>query len=967
MTPDTLESAVLAGDTERCLAALAGLTEPERDRVATRMVEIRKRIEPRNSRDPAEIPPPAGVEFEALRRAASIAVLGTASMPDIRRLGVLISDFTADAYAVMADRRPTWIEEWANWLLAATPWPWPTVRRLIREGVCPRPQTETYILAMISYPRRDRSLLAELQEDRDLLAHEVWRLFEIEGEGNRSLAARDKHPDPDFRWLDTLAALADQGLLSRDRLLDASLGALERDFAQVRAGWFSRFHRKLAPTVDEMAARAERYLGLLSNRIPPTVTLALDAVVELEQVNRLTDAGLLASLPPTLYSRDKKTVSRAVRLLERVAERSAELRPQVAELAVPALEHPGAEVQSAALDLIERCGHPLPQGLGERLSTIVAALQPRLERLLPFLAEEVPLQSIAKPPAPTSAATAVPAWRQRADQLDPTVAALAGLPAAVAAAEKGSFAVGALDLRDPRIPRLLPEARLSPIGSLDELIERCSAALENHGPPEELELVLEGVARFCDARPAQWEELTAPLRKRSLSLMEKAPGKAFRGDPRANLAAVVVSWLGADRPHGTAMAKAVARFTAARCEELAQRAAARQAGPLLAAPTHKDGWLDPRVLVVRIRELQSAGLVPGRLDLIQALLRLATDGRSGALTAAVPLTGEAAEALRYALGGEVAEIGPDAALWVAAARARAPLADDEHVEAVHPGLGPDAGQAARLVFHTHDANGKPLPRPKLDRSPAPPTQLPTDLPTVLLHTPTQWRDLPTLRWQALVWPQHREAWFGMGVQVFLNNLDWSEAEWGNRAFLEPLLHPDTHPGPMGVLLLALGLAAKEPGESGLATDVYATLVQDGRLDGTNLGESLAILLDTGVIKPGRWAKTLGEASRASPLVAETTRLALETTLGRTAQRKPADLAPLLELFEELVERASASVTSEATREALGTLKSGKAGQVARRLLELSRPGDETYRSATLRDLVGARLQRAERWQSGFAC
>ena len=40
----------------------------------------------------------------------------------------------------------------------------------------------------------------------------------------------------------------------RQRLLDASLAALARDFSTYRAGWFSRFHESLAPTDDERAA-----------------------------------------------------------------------------------------------------------------------------------------------------------------------------------------------------------------------------------------------------------------------------------------------------------------------------------------------------------------------------------------------------------------------------------------------------------------------------------------------------------------------------------------------------------------------------------------------------------------------------------------------------------------------------------------------------------------------------------------
>jgi len=37
------------------------------------------------------------------------------------------------------------------------------------------------------------------------------------------------------------------------------------------------------------------------------------------------------------------------------------------------------------------------------------------------------------------------------------------------------------------------------------------------------------------------------------------------------------------------------------------------------------------------------------------------------------------------------------------------------------------------------------------------------------------------------------------------NLDWWEANWSTRAYLETLVEPHTTIGPMGALLLVLGL------------------------------------------------------------------------------------------------------------------------------------------------------------------
>jgi hypothetical protein len=75
---------------------------------------------------------------------------------------------------------------------------------------------------------------------------------------------------------------------------------------------------------------------------------------------------------------------------------------------------------------------------------------------------------------------------------------------------------------------------------------------------------------------------------------------------------------------------------------------------------------------------ERAGRRPLASDLLQALLRLAPDGRGEALALAGDLRGEWAAAVRWALGGDArsGRAGQEAgALWIAAGRARAPHAD----------------------------------------------------------------------------------------------------------------------------------------------------------------------------------------------------------------------------------------------------------------------------------------------------
>ena len=87
---------------------------------------------------------------------------------------------------------------------------------------------------------------------------------------------------------------------------------------------------------------------------------------------------------------------------------------------------------------------------------------------------------------------------------------------------------------------------------------------------------------------------------------------------------------------------------------------------------------------------------------------------------------------------------------------------------------------------------------------------------------------------------------------------------------------------MGMLLLVTGLNASRPELSGLVTDVLIAAVNDGRLDGNNLGETLAEMARINVespkdapawnrpatqafpvpfVKLNRWAKVLGATRR----------------------------------------------------------------------------------------------------------
>ena len=319
-----------------------------------------------------------------------------------------------------------------------------------------------------------------------------------------------------------------------------------------------------------------------------------------------------------------------------------------------------------------------------------------------------------------------------------------------------------------------------------------------------------------------------------------------------------------------------------------------------------------------------------------------------------------APAIRHALGGDGETIGPSAWLWVAAARARSPWDDDPAVDARHPGLGPDAGRAANYHIDGKQMIGRHRTSAQLriTREPAMPEreQGLLDLPTVLFHS-IQWLHGESWPNPPSLWPHALESFFAVGAQQLVESSEATSDWQRSRGFLLPMLDPDVPLRPMARLQLALGLASKLPEIAGLATDVLAAAIEDGRIDAQTFGESLLVAWQLRVetwtyrpiddplrgvptsepfVKPLRWAKTLGDVARLSPLHAGVIAAALEQVLAdeTTGNRAPATVLPLLELVREASVESGRAV-SAAVRTYLSNLATtGKTGRVVRELLAL---------------------------------
>ncbi len=996
MSLQPLEDILARGDVEACVKFFAKFSEKERRTMAKDVQSMIRAIVEQTYVDL----PGNGYELNPLGPVAGAAQLAICDL----RLAKGIGRWPApDAVvAIFAARKVAWLDEWVSWECERRFFNWPVVRALVRAGLCRQPNSDNYPLGMsVSLSPDHRAPVAvydSLLRDPDLLRNDIWRIFEVEGNMDTSLAVRDSHAQqPDLYWSHALLRLAKEKKLPRKRLLDASLDALARDFSPFQAGWFSRFHEALEPTSKERVQRAGAYLSLLRCRAAPTVTFAINALSLLTNENVIEPSDLLAAIPPALTHRTKAAVLSALELIGLVSLRNPLLRSEIGLALAEALLHGSPDIHKKAIDLLCRGDGPLGDELSERLrervDQVAASQRPRLLALLTPIASAPPAKAGSMELDERS-------LRKRAAALDPKWRKLAGVDRLLADGDSGHERFRGLAFNPTEIHRLVPETRLAPIETVDELVDVCSHVLENPQNATELERVLDGISRLCADRPDDFAARTGPLRKRALDRLTQLYAAPFFGQgPLIDLCGVVHAWLAGEitlaKKTGVnefdrgvdiyqldngkrkveiheRVRPSVERFQSQRALEIAERSRARQAAPLLAAPTHRGGWIDPTVLVHRALVRQKLSVAADRFDRIQALLRLAPDGRPAAKKSAGNVLGEFGQALRYALGGAEA-IGPDAALWIAAARASNPFGDDVQLNQVHPNLGPNAADAAQYDVKTEPRPNDPFHRKRLSVAVKPPPPRSTSLEAVTVYFSP--RPRPTSDWRQeyrkseadlngilMIWPIQREAWFAVWARTFSDNLDWYSKEWGNRIFLEPLLDPDVPLGPMARLTLALGLAARETGENSLATDALIASIDDARFDADQFAAAVALIMP--ILKAARLARTLDLAARTSPLHRRLINRAVQSSLRGDPADVPRDFSTLLEFLKESLIETGEGVADPEARKCLESIKpAGKSGRFARDLLSLKTDADPAAGKGLFLQVLHSRIRRAETWSS----
>src|SRR2546425_5832351 len=211
MTESLVDSA-RHGDVAAVRSAINELSEAERRSPAPQVLKLLRDVREAYVGRVRGRPWPYVEDTESVLHATETLVLGVATQAELHRAGpwgLPPTDIAVDTLK----HRPTVMAALVDAITDFTPRRWNShfavMRTLVREGLIDPPRNPGYTLAMIhGLAKPKESVLDALRTDPGLLDHEVWRLFEVEGGGETSLAAHDKYTPEASSWsraLDTLS------------------------------------------------------------------------------------------------------------------------------------------------------------------------------------------------------------------------------------------------------------------------------------------------------------------------------------------------------------------------------------------------------------------------------------------------------------------------------------------------------------------------------------------------------------------------------------------------------------------------------------------------------------------------------------------------------------------------------------------------------------------------------------------
>lgn len=970
MTPDELETLILeSSDIPKLRRALAPLDERERAKLSTTAQKLHRALYhnkagPGASERLLSFLGKRPLDFwrnwnSQANQHAVLALFALGPLSALKKQEIRVWGEGPTALdGILRDRRPDWLDDWVAFDLdrEASQLAFPVLRGWIRDGVCRKPTVDGYyrmfawFLMRTGFQQRGEivpPISVQMLEDPGLFA-DVEGLFRVESNAFNTNAWLTKGAAPDYEtWTEALIKLSAAGHLDRQALLDQALEGLTRDLKQNQLSGFHAFYKRMVPTAEESVQRQPAYIDLLRHPVGHVAKFAVEMLADLEKKGGLDTEAVLREIPVVFSNEAKGNAIAALKLVNRVLARQKTEPRQALGVACEALRHANPDVQALALDIVEARAGSLDDDQLDALRSaepfLAASNRPRLSKLIQGLTP------VAEAAAPVSA--------MEAEHLD--------------------YRPASADLGDNSI--LSTEDAITPLASIDALIEALLHAIEVVDSPDEVERIIDAISRLAHDRPADLDARLAPLLHR-LKAGPKSSNSIIVGAGGVGLVLLDLlhTWV-TGRLHRTpsrhseyyTLEEAFAP-TATHLRDLAERVARRQGRLLLSAATHRGGWIDPLVWIERLRAVQAMPGIVESMDFRLSLLRLAPDNRPAARERAAALALPLRRIALFALGGGARPERSDranAAAWITAARCHDPYKDWSADLALF-GLAddlPDAIRPARYdwrAFHQlnrHENHSWKLPEFKVtvvcDGEPVSPQGLGGLLGRLGLVTnraTTDWKALPTAAlnrnfqaktywsgdlntpwmslWLAYVWPQNPAASHMKGAVRLVQRVDENSSGWTPTfGYFHALFQRGRPWREPGHLLLCLGLVSKDADARGLAVDAAIEGIEAGRLVPALFVATMRRLAEGEWLKFNRLGDALMLVAQASGLHALVVSQVLQAWLPTLdLQQKSA-----FRLLEVLVETQAMTLQPLGmdVRDALSRVAGGgKAARIAKQLL-----------------------------------
>jgi hypothetical protein len=1004
MTPAELRSLAQSSTSPLAFAdAFKGLTEADRKKLSKTAQEIYREARAKERKN-FGIPTEEG----AIGKLALLACCGWTDAKRVNnngRFGMFPrpGNWPDAVRQILIDRRPAWAQDWIAMRLAESPQrlqlmtalSWKDLRELIKAAVIERPADDGYIRIMAAGWRDSFDPV----RDADVFDSDVWRLFQVEThafggvpEQKKAIRERAKRTEaaPEqgqleellHGWPKRLYEAARDGRIDRDRLIDETLAALRNDFESAMRTGLLRFLEFLELTPKETSRRESTFRQLLATNQPTVIGMALDTLSTIQKSEGFDADAFLEAVPAVFTLADKSRPATALSMIDRIVGGDAARIPKAVQAAAAALNHESAEIEEQAVKLLAKWKETGAEidvaGLLAAAPSVAAhakrLLEGRLATTEPATAAE---QTGAAPRLDDrrrllrERLAALPAWLRSAaccDGLERTIDA-GTLPAP-------------FDPDPAMCPVLSAVEPLEPIQTVDELIDAVSRLFEVVDGSDAIERVVDGLMRLGGETTDDFEAKTVALRQTKFTdhwsdwtvptlLRSSLPG----------LLSLLGHWLGGSfmgsRPTRSplpALATVDQRFAM-----LATRFRSRRFGPVLATPTHRGGWIDPRIFVGRMQSLDLGLWLVHKFDLIAGLLRLAPDIRAEALEQAADLPNPYGPIVRYALGGPERPGDVEAERadeWLAAGRARQPRGWLEELR----NLGLDEEEPdgiTRAVFRLEQkidfavysadrgARGDAPPCVRV----VPPIESSTGLvsrPTVALAAALRQENklYLTQSWQvdivASIWPANPSAVLGIACCKLVGRIDTTALFFDPvAALMAPLQAIDRGWSEMARAALCLGLLSRNDQSRAIAVDALIEGIADGRADAAALGETLVYIASGGWAKLNRLADSCRQATRTSILAEQIVSEMLDRLIA-SWDELPRDGHYVLALEAKLLnnlDQAPSAAARAVLAKAAGT---GKAVKLAKQLCAREARPESPSRYESALEAAEGRLARAER-------